>query len=611
MGNGALNSPHGGGQLVRKDFEKLEKMCRNSYFREHFDDYKVTFHKAIDSDAIDMIELLIPAGNSKKLQPLHIACRLAKLESAELLISAGFSCFLVDEKGRTPLHLCCTSRSIDAGLCATLLAVAGKKALTIRDNEGLTPLHLAAAQNNLHVIQALMNNGADVSITTAAGHTPYQVATDNRNYEALNLLKELVSNKSKQLSNKKSHKGKNSGYEVQVVAPAKQETQADMDRIMQVWEKFFENAFKRMGIDPEDLEDEYPAPPVNNKNTNKSNNYQQSKPQYDNWTDEDYYGDLNQYVNPAVASSKKSKKHDPKRHESKDFGDGYPDYSSKTHLGSTKAAYYDDSAYDQSTYDTQYNDYYDYNYTNNYQHYPYTASDGGLYQGSLDPIQDAQRVVDWFEWIVFYEENSNPEEEGAYYVLNKSTGDTAWLADYIASFQRSTLLPCDDWHDYELHMSYPLPTTLLETITRGWMTYYEAAESACRWINLPTKSIEALLPVGIGEHAQVLLDLGLTVCDSDCRYYSADQSCALAWVLVVGLGDPADAFYDSKTDTEIAPDPVYYYRNRISGETSWQPPGNWDDLVTSWDGWTLCCSEDNGDDLYWHDFESGESAWVE
>lgn len=618
MGNGALNSPRGNNQFSRKDFENLEKMCRNSHFRDHFDDYKVTFHKAIDNDAIDMIELLIPAGNSKRLQPLHIACRLAKLESAELLISAGFSCVLLDEKGRTPLHLCCTSRSLDAGLCATLLVLASKKALAMRDSEGLTPLHLAAAQNNLHVIQALMNNGADVTITTAAGHSPYQVAMDNRNYEALNLLKEMVSNKSK--SKKLTKKTNNTQQYLASGAAAQQpqQTQADMDRIMQVWEKFFENAFKRMGIDPDDLEDE-PAAPPRSSSTAKSksrntvsylsyddsptsnSNALHSTPQYDNWTSEDYYGDLNHYAEPASAKkSSKGGKSKAARQESKAWGDGFhPEQSSKSLAASTKSAYL-------TSYDSSYDAAYDYNYTNSYSYVyppeaPYAAAENGAFEGSLDPFHDAQRVVDWFEWTVFYEDGLDPEaDEGVYYVLNKSTGEMLWLEDHLEAFQRGTLLPCADWHDYELHMSYPLPTTLLETIARGWLTYYEAAESTCKWINLPTKSIEALLPVGIGEHAQVLYDLGLAVCDSDSRYYSADQTCARAWVLVIGVSDTEGEHWDAKADSEEgALETVYYYRNRLTGETSWQPPGNWHELVAGWENWTLCCNEDSPGDLYW------------
>ena len=104
--------------------------------------------------------------------------------------------------------------------------------------------------------------------------------------------------------------------------------------------------------------------------------------------------------------------------------------------------------------------------------------------------------------------------------------------------------------------------------------------------------------MGVGEHAQVLCDLGLAVCDSDSRYYSADQTCARAWVLVIGFSSEQE---DSKAaeDETAMETAVYYYSNRITGETSWQPPGNWHELVAGWENWTLCCNEDNCDDLYW------------
>jgi hypothetical protein len=47
--------------------------------------------------------------------------------------------------------------------------------------------------------------------------------------------------------------------------------------------------------------------------------------------------------------------------------------------------------------------------------------------------------------------------------------------------------------------------------------------------------------------------------------------------------------------------PAYgiYYRNRITGESSWNAPVGWDYLVASWDDWTLCCNEESYDELYW------------
>ena len=154
MGNGAITGnivPVATGGFSQKEFATIEKLCNNSYFYDNFQDYQSALQKAIRNDSIDVLEILIPAGNAKRLQPLHMACRLGKLDSVELLLSAGFSASFKDDHGRTPLHLCgyvCTNES---GLCATLLATHEKKATRIMDRDGLTPLHVAAKENNCHV----------------------------------------------------------------------------------------------------------------------------------------------------------------------------------------------------------------------------------------------------------------------------------------------------------------------------------------------------------------------------------------------------------------------------------------------------------------------------
>jgi hypothetical protein len=167
MGNGPLvNNP-------TRDFDMVENLCRNMHFKDNFPDYQKALERAIEQDAIDLLELLIPAGPAKKTKPLHMACRAGKLESVELLLSAGFSCYLQDDRGSTPLHACSGSRSSQAPLVATLLALSGPKALRMKDHNGDTPLHVAAKQNNLRVMQALLEGGADPA--PSAGKSVLQV----------------------------------------------------------------------------------------------------------------------------------------------------------------------------------------------------------------------------------------------------------------------------------------------------------------------------------------------------------------------------------------------------------------------------------------------------
>jgi hypothetical protein len=583
MGNGASVSVTGR-QLTQRDFESLEKLCRSQHFRENFRDYVEAFRKAVENDAIDMIEILIPAGNAMRVQPLHMACQLAKMDCADVLLSAGFSCMLQDELGRTPLHVCSISRSPNAGLCATLVAQAGKKALAVRDKDGLTPLHLAVAQNNLRVIEALMTNGADVSVTTPRGQTAYQIAASCENLEALQLLRDMMGTKSQALQNQKA-KPIAAKHDV----PGRPQTQAEYDRIMQVWERFFENAFKRMGLDPNELDDE-----VDRYNASPS-------------------------TSARTVQSTHSRK-DPDRHRSHDDG-----YTSKDRASAKQNTLVNDS------YERERREMYSYVRDEGKWAEPSdrnrpeaehksnaglkmkckgvdVASSGSSFRsGELPRGDDLVQCLEWFEWVVRYQPPEPQEEwdepqEGDYYVLNTRTGETAWLDDHVAAFQRRTLLSCDDWGDYELHMTQPLPVSLIEAVCRGWLTYYSAEENVCRWINIPTKCTEEFLPLGCGEDAATLAQVGLCGTGAEGVWCAADQTCCNAWVLVVAPVDPVQYGNSREPPGEVAcadDEYCYYYRNRVTGETSWDPPAGWEELVQGWQGWTLCCEEDAPDDFYW------------
>ena len=149
MGNGAP-VPVGQRQHLYKTAERL---VQEGHYLDNFRDYRNAVQTAIESDALDTLEVLIKrgTGNHKKLKPLHIACSLGKLESVELLVFAGFGAIQPNEDGRTPLHLCCLNPSHESALCATFLLLQSKKALSIFDSSGMSPLHLAVQSDNKYV----------------------------------------------------------------------------------------------------------------------------------------------------------------------------------------------------------------------------------------------------------------------------------------------------------------------------------------------------------------------------------------------------------------------------------------------------------------------------
>lgn len=76
----------------------------------------------------------------------------------------------------------------------------------------------------------------------------------------------------------------------------------------------------------------------------------------------------------------------------------------------------------------------------------------------------------------------------------------------------------------------------------------------------------------------------------NCWYY-ASQQCATSWAVVY----LTEADFE-EVDSSGQP---YYYVNRITGETSWEPPSNWADIASSWGSWILCCADGDVNQPYW------------
>ena len=55
-------------------------------------------------------------------------------------------------------------------------------------DEGRTPLHIAAAQNNVAMIAILIQKGADINARSDGGVTPLRAACDNRSFRAVQAL---------------------------------------------------------------------------------------------------------------------------------------------------------------------------------------------------------------------------------------------------------------------------------------------------------------------------------------------------------------------------------------------------------------------------------------
>lgn len=670
MGNGA--GLHADQTSVSKaDFDTIEGLCREGYFRESYTEFKKAVYAAIRNNNVDVLEILIPAGNMRKIKPLHVAASMAKLDPLEVLCSAGFEGNSTDKEGRTPLHMCCNHASHESALCATFLMLQFKKIINQCDNAGMTPLHLAVTNMNTDVVKALVNNGANVRITDKNGKTPLKMAQSMGFAGIAQIL--------------------SAGGALEMEPTAfNSSNDVDQERIMKIWETFFENAFKRFD-DP---------------------NYVMAAPSDD-------------LVSRKKAKAKKA--YDDQRAMFFDEDDGNEKRHSRKKTLSKQSTGSLALGYDgEVAQKCDYGSYYNYKDVESKKSTSVVAAENslkkataggeggaagaGLKKTSNPPLapcimSEKDCLLSWFAWIIIWDEDQqalfydeNAAADDCYYVIHRDSGETRWLRSHLDLMFDSKVLESNyttfDSEELEQFKWKELPTTLYDAMSDFWLTYYDPLTNSCSWMSLPTKSIEHYLPLGINEKSKRIskmkkvISLAPTVSeDGDATtWFPADQYCAMSWVVVIiqatappldtdtatatatiayafpdeyiveeaqSKGDRSarsdtskasiksdnvwDTDVDQSSKTIIIDDDKYYacitedkkqqyydneqdssrntidwyYMNTVTKRVSWDQPANWDEITTDWGDWTLCVNEEAPDDMFWYDFASGDSRWVE
>ena len=222
------------------------------------DDFKIVFLQAVVEEKLDCLELMLVWGRdlmNTSIFPVHLAAREGKLEALELFISAGLlsSAEQLNDHGESPLHCCATNRSLDSALCASLLVQHGKlSALRVKSvPQEDSCFHVAAAHNNARFVQSALSSleGASKSDLqkllaqkNAAGRTPYSVSKASilQNNDVLEVFESIRQQQT-----------------------ALYDQVFDQARIMAVWERFFENAARKMaGEDFVDVDRNEDADPL-------------------------------------------------------------------------------------------------------------------------------------------------------------------------------------------------------------------------------------------------------------------------------------------------------------------------------------------------------------
>jgi hypothetical protein len=213
-------------------FSLVERLCRENYFRNNGDAYKTALEDSIRNNTLDVLEVLIAAENATKMYPLHMSTLYGVLEPLELLVSAGFKCSLKNREELTALHCAATSSTTGSALCAMFIGLRDPNSLHIRDAKGSLPIHIAVERNNFQVMKALIEAGTKLNSTNAKGLDVRALAKQLNRNDMLEYIAETESSKKR---------GKKRGQ-------AATAEPVNMERVMKVWEKFFENAMARNGL---------------------------------------------------------------------------------------------------------------------------------------------------------------------------------------------------------------------------------------------------------------------------------------------------------------------------------------------------------------------------
>lgn len=105
-------------------------------------------------------------------------------ETAELLISNGACVTVTDDGGLTPLHIAARNGYLEV---AKLLIDHGAD-VNATDNQKQTPLHAAAEDGQEEMCELLLKNGAELKVLDSARRSPEMLARRNEHYGVLQII---------------------------------------------------------------------------------------------------------------------------------------------------------------------------------------------------------------------------------------------------------------------------------------------------------------------------------------------------------------------------------------------------------------------------------------
>jgi ankyrin repeat protein len=119
---------------------------------------------------------------------LHTAAEYGLVKPAELLISSSAALNLLDRLELTPLMCACSCGGPNGSRVAMMLIGAGADVTVVRKSDEMTALKFAAEGCSPEVIQALIDEGADVDGPANTDQTALMLAARGDNLGAIQVL---------------------------------------------------------------------------------------------------------------------------------------------------------------------------------------------------------------------------------------------------------------------------------------------------------------------------------------------------------------------------------------------------------------------------------------